>query len=58
MKLIKKATGAALIYEAFITGGLAACVAESFNPVALFGIIAGCGIALLGGVALHGVEKE
>lgn len=57
MRTLKKTAGAALIYAGFLGGSLAACAAEAMTSGKLFAAIVGCGIALLGGVALRGAEE-
>lgn len=56
--MLKKIVGSGLIYAGFLGGSLAACAAESMDALTLFAAIAGCGISLLGGVALRGDARH
>lgn len=56
MLKLKKMVGSAMIYAGFLGGAFAACAAESMNTLTLFGVIVGCGSALLGGVAMRGAD--
>lgn len=54
MLKLKKLVGSAMIYAGFLGGAFAACAAEGLTSGKLFAAIAGCGIALLAGVAMRG----
>lgn len=51
---IKKIIGIVLVYAAFVGWTITVCFADCMEALQLFAAIVGCGIALLGGVAMRG----